>query len=201
MERRKKRSRVSIVLVHGLLILAIALGMVGCESNGADSQDPIAVEGTWVLESDYDGDGVVDGTERWTISSQNITYEADYGGGLATVYAADVVSYSNTGLNKGETRLSNSSAADAINPGFAVIEYTEVDNAGTGEVGKFNVFRWADNATDPANKNFTQGYKDATPNDASNFDNAVFDTAAAAESGATTADGFFSLASTGAVKQ
>lgn len=197
----KNSGRRAIVLVHGLLVLAVALAFVGCDSNGANTQAPIAVEGTWLLDSDYDGDGTVDGSERWTISGDTITYESDFGAGFARVYSATVVSYSNNGLNGGDVKISSSAAGEAADPGFAVIEYTEVDGPGTGEVGKFNVFRWADNADDPEKKNFTQGYKDATPDDSTNFDNALFDTAAAAESGATNENGYFAFASAGAVKQ
>lgn len=195
---KRNRNRRAAVLVHGLLIAALLLGFGACSTDGAD---PIAVTGTWVLETDFDGDGTIDSAERWTITDSSISYESDYGFGFSPVYSANIVTHSNTGLNAGETKLTATDTEDALNPGFAVIEYTEVDGPGTGEVGKFNVFRFADNADDPSRKDFTQGYKDATPDDDTNFDNDVFDTAAAAEAGATNADGYFAFASRGAVKQ
>ncbi|MFP4408510.1 MAG: hypothetical protein ACLFPW_08330, partial [Spirochaetaceae bacterium] len=156
-----------------------------CSTDGAD---PIAVEGTWVLD-EYG--------ERWIITENSITYEGSSDGSeYTTNYEAQIVSYSNHGLNAGETKLTGNDTEDALNPGFAVIEYTYVDDAWTEEVGKFNVFRWADNEEDPSKKDFTQGYKKD-----SNDDNDVFDTAAAAEAEATNANGYFAFASEGAVKQ
>ena len=198
--KNRKSGRRGVVLVHGLLILAVALGFVSCDSNGANRRAPIAVEGRWLLESDCDGDGTVDGSERWSISGNTITYENDFGAGFALVYSATVVSYSNNGLNGGDVKISSSAADQALDPGFAVIEYTEVDGLGTGEVGKFNVFRWADSVDNTSEKNFAQGYKnvgDAFPNNV----NGVFETADAAEAGATNENGYFAFASAGAVKQ
>ncbi|POR04066.1 hypothetical protein AU468_04435 [Alkalispirochaeta sphaeroplastigenens] len=85
------------------------------------------------------------------------------------------------------------------NPGFAVIEYTEVNNLGTGEVGKFNVFRWADNNDNNTLRDFTQGYKNIGPDWPDNV-NGVFATADDAEAGATTED-YFAGASEGAGRQ
>ncbi|MFP4535716.1 MAG: hypothetical protein ACLFNP_08345 [Spirochaetaceae bacterium] len=188
----RKRNRRAIVLVHGLLITALIVALGACSTDGAD---PIAVEGTWVLDTGY--------YERWIITENSITYEGSSDGSeYTTNYEAKIVSHSNNGLNAGETKLTGNDTEDALNPGFAVIEYTEVDGPGTGEVGKFNLFRWADNADDPSNKDFSQGYKDATPNDDENFDTVVFDTPAEAEAEVTVANEFFeNPPSSGAVKQ
>ncbi len=197
---KRNRNRRAIVLMHGLLIAALVITLGACSTDGTD---PIAVTGTWVLDGQYDWDGDGnDNAERWIITESSITYGSSLDGTTyTTTYEANIVSYSNTGLNAGETKLTGNDTEDALNPGFAVIEYTEVAGPGTGEVGKFNVFRFADNADDPSRKDFTQGYKDATPDDDTNFDNDVFDTAAAAEAGATNANGYFAFASRGAVKQ
>lgn len=174
-----------------LAIVSVFVALVGC----TDSES-ISVAGTWESAGTY-------GTERWVITDTSITYSSDYGSGFSTVYRADVVDFSNDGLNAGDTALT-SSGSTAVNPGFAVIRYTAVNNPGTGEVGTYNVFRWADNARDGNNRDFTQGYKDADLDgdpSTGTYTNLVFDTASAAESGASVAKGYFSYASTGAEPQ
>ncbi|MFP4302152.1 MAG: hypothetical protein ACLFQZ_09010 [Spirochaetaceae bacterium] len=188
----RKRNRRAIVLVHGLLITALIVALGACSTDGAD---PIAVEGTWVLDTGY--------YERWIITENSITYEGSSDGSeYTTNYEAQIVSYSNHGLNARETDITAGVDATGRNPGFAVIKFTEVANQGWGTVGKYTVFRWADNAGDPSKKDLTQGYKDATPNDDENFDTVVFDTPAEAEAEVTVANEFFeNPPSSGAVKQ
>ncbi|MDA3949114.1 MAG: hypothetical protein PF508_07785 [Spirochaeta sp.] len=99
-------------------------------------------------------------------------------------------------LNAGDTALTNG-GSEAVNPGFAIIQYTEVDGAGTGEVGKYNIFRWAQNSGDTAKRDFIQGYKNVGAVYPNNV-NGVFDIPAAAETGATNAAGYFGFASSGA---
>ena len=195
----RKRDRRVIVLAHGLLILGLALLLGACSENGANGGGSIAVAGTWVLESDYDGDGTADLTERWTIDADSITYESDFASGFSTFYSADIVDFTNNGLNGGDTKLIASATDDASNPGFAVFQYTAVDGPGTGKVGKFNVFRWAENGADPAKKNFAQGYKNVGDDFPDNV-NGIFDSASAAERGATNGNGYFGFASSGAVR-
>lgn len=154
----------------------------------------IEVEGTWLIDGAY-------GDEKWIISNSEIEYQSDWtGGGFNTVFKAEIVEFDNGSFNAGDTTIASGRTTDDENPGFAVIKYTQVDGAGTGEVGKYNIFRWCDNTTTTANKDFTQGYKNvggAYPNNV----NGVFDSAAASKSGATNAAGYFGGASIGAVKQ
>lgn len=189
----KKNGAWRIVLVHGALIVLISLGLAGCSSGG---QGPIAVEGRWLLEGEF-------GSERWTIAENSIEYESDFGSGFSTVFRADVVDYYNTTLNAGDSRLTSNAPAAAINPGFAVLRYTYVNNPGTGEVGAYNVFRWADNATDPSKRDFTQGSKDADLDgdgdpSTGEYVNDLFDDPVSAELGATNEAGYFGFASQGA---
>lgn len=176
------------------LVLGAAMGVLaGC----SDSTDPIDVGGTWALETPDTGFGPF--YERWTISDNAVQYETSSDGSTyTTTYRADIVDYVNGSLNAGDTALTSGRAATS-NPGFAVIQYTEVNGASTGEVGKFNVFRWADNTSESTNRDFTQGFRDA--DGSSPFINEVFDSAAAAETGATNGAGYFAGSSNGAVRQ
>lgn len=185
-KRRARALGVAILLVTVLFFLPVS-----CDTGNDASTIP--VEGTWQLETP-----AYDSVERWTITASEIHYESSYDAGetFSTTYRVSIVSYSDVGLNGGDTSLT-SGGADAIDSGYAVIEYTEVNGAGTGEVGKFNVFRWATNASDTGARDFTQGYL-ATDLAAEDYTNVVFDTADEAESGATNANGYFSFASVGA---
>jgi hypothetical protein len=178
--------------VRRFLLTALVVGgalamLAGCSS----SDDPIAVGGVWTIN---DGEAW---SERWTITNSTIHYESGGEDGVyTTTYRATIVDYVNGRLNTGDTALA-AGREITTNPGFAMIKYTEVDGPGTGEVGKFNVFRWADNNEDNTLRDFTQGYKnigDDWPNNV----NGVFDTAAEAEEGATNAEGYFAFPSEGA---
>ena len=155
----------------------------------------IACLGTWQTP-----DGAY--SEQWIISNTSIEYKSDTDGdGMyeSTTYKAEIVSYVNGSFNAGDTSISDGGTT-ATDPGYAVIKYTEVDGAGTGEVGKYNIFRWCDTAGDESKNDFSQGYKnvgDAWPDNV----NGVFDSGGAAISGATNANGYFAFASSGAVKQ
>jgi hypothetical protein len=195
---RSNARRSALRVLSTVLLVAASIGLLaGC----SDPADPIAVAGTWTITgSDWDGDGN-DNVERWQISESTIVYDSSLDGTtFTTTYRADIVTYVNGSLNAGDTALTTGRTTTA-NPGFAVLRFTEVNNAGTGEVGKYNVFRWADNGSDNTRKDFSQGYRDATPDDSADFTNAVFDSASAAEAGATTAAGYFAFASTGAERQ
>lgn len=188
----RRRSR--WVPVLAVVALVATLGLVGCSS---DSKDPIAVAGVWQLASSGEGWTSI---ERWTITDDSIHYQSSSDGDtFTTTYRATIVEYVNGRLNAGDTALIDGRAV-TTNPGFAIIRFTEVNNAGTGEVGKYNVFRWADNNADSALRDFGQGYVNIGGEWPDNI-NGVFDTAAAAETGATNEAGYFGFASSGASRQ
>ena len=178
-----------------LLVMATALLAVSCDS-GSNSDDATLPVGTWVLETN----GFY---ERWTISASEVHYESSFDGAVfSTSYRAAIERYTTGEFNGGDTAITTT-AADAIDPGYAVIRFTEVNGAFTGEVDKFIVFRWATNADDASTRDFTQGSKDSNldgDNDPSTgtYVNLVFDTADEAEAGTTNANGYFSFASSGA---
>ena len=140
-------------------------------------KDEIACQGVWT--SNWD--------EVYTITANSITYDDGWGGG----YTADIVSHVNGDLNAGDTKITSGASSDAARPGYAVIEYTVVDGPGTGTVGEFNVFRWSNSSdTDGYYWTMTQGYKNRGGEYPDN-ENDTFATAAAAETGATNAAGYF----------
>lgn len=187
-----KRGRSVLRTVFVALVFGAAMGVLaGCSS----SDDPIDAAGTWTWTSSTSSY-----TERWTITDSSIHFESAIDGTtFTTTYRADVVEYVNGRLNADDTELT-AGRSTTSNPGFAIIRYTEVNAAFTGEVGKYNVFRWADNVDDNSLRDLTQGAKDADP-DENVYVNDVFDSASEAESGATNANGYFALSSNGAVRQ
>ena len=192
----------SSVLVHGLLMAAALLGFGGCDSNSPLQLEPIAVEGTWVIQGTWDSDGDhQNDDERYVIGDGQIRYDVALDGRNFTtpVYQAEIVSYSNNGLNAEDAEFVEGAAADGRNPGYAVIRYLYVDNPGTGEFGKYNIFRWADSNSDPSKKDFTQGTKNVGPPYPDNV-NGVFETPEEAWIGATVANDYFLFASSGAEK-
>ena len=186
----------------GFLVLALAAFFLGgCSGTSDPSVGDIAVEGTWTLDT---SGASWTSLERWTIDDLSITYESNWGSGYSTVYEADIVRYDNAGLNAGDTAVW--SGGSTIAPGYAVIRFTQVDGAGTGEVGKYQVFRWATNESDASLRDFTQGSKDSNldgDNDpmTGTYVNVVFDTADGAEAGATIAGGHFAYGSAGASRE
>lgn len=184
------RSRGRILL--GSILITVVLLVSGCSALGLGVKEPIEVEGTWTWES-----ASSDYTERWTITDDSIVKEsAADGTTFSTIYEANIISYYNGGLNAGDTSLT-AGGDPTIDAGFAVIEYTEVNNAGTGEVGKYNVFRWDENATDSDARDFVTGYKNVGEEFPDNV-NGVFDEPNAAHHGATNENGYFQFASRGA---
>lgn len=173
-----------------LLVLTALLLPVSCDT-GSDDGATLPV-GTWRLDTP-----AFSQSERWTITASEIHYESSFDNGenFSTTYRATIERYSTSEFNGGDTAITTT-ADDAIDPGYAVIRYTEVDGAATGEVDKYNIFRWATNADDASARDYTQGFKDA--DSASPFINIVFDTADTAETGATNANGYFAGASAGA---
>jgi hypothetical protein len=200
-ETLKKKK--SAPILRGAVILAVLTLLVIPALTGCFllPSEPIAVKGTWNLDSSYTWEGTdYISLERWTISGSTIHYEKSYDGTTyTTTYRAEIVSFDNNGLNGGDTSLTAGRAVTE-NPGYAVIRYTEVDGPGTGVVDTYNVFRWADNNAAPDSMDFTQGYfntGDAWPNNI----NGGFNTAAGAEAGAVNATGYFAYSSDGAGPQ
>ncbi len=156
-----------------ILLLATAVIFVGLLFGCKTDEDPvIEVKGDWELISAFT-------SETWSITESTISYD----GGFGIFYKADIVSFDNETFNAGES--------DASDHGYAVIQYTAVDGAGTGEVGKYNVFRWKE--FDGSTSDFSQGYKnvgDPYPNNV----NGVSDSEAEAESDITEANGYFAVA-------
>jgi hypothetical protein len=187
-----KKGKKSLFLVLAVVIAAgFVLGLPGCANWFGSEDEAIAILGEWLIDGAY--------PEQWAVTETSITYSSDYGSGLAQVFSAEIVSFSNTGFNAGDTTLISTGMA-VTGAGYAVIKYTEVDNPGTGEVGKYNIFRWAANAADDAKRDFIQGYTNVGNDWPANV-NGVFDTASAAKSGAANAAGYFTYPSIGAAKQ
>ena len=182
-----------------LALLFIVTGISGCDMFGVGGKaavpEIIEVEGVWILNGQF-------GDEKYIITDSTIVRQSDYtGSGYTTEYEAEIVKFSNDGLNAGDTSIT-STGGSTKGLGYAVIKYTEVDGPATGEVGKYNVFRWATNQSEPSKRDFTQGSKDSDLDGdgdpmTGTYVNLVFDTADAAETGATNANGYFSFASTG----
>ena len=141
--------------------------------------ETIAVKGEWVL-------GTGEWAESWTITDTSITY--------GTSYTADIVEFSNSSLNGNDTAIV--AGGSTVGLGFAVIKFTSVNGAGTGELGKYQIFRWATNSDDASKRDFTQGSKDVDAGP--NYVNEVFETPEAAKTGATIATSHFLYASQGA---
>ena len=164
-----------------IIVLLLFVFSVGC----GEDLETIAVEGTWVIEGTWG--------EKWVITAESITY-LSVSEVATTNYAADIVRFSNTRVNGGETELVSGGTTQGL--GHAVIRFTEVANAGWGEIGKYQIFRWGTSQDNSAARDFSQGYKNA-----GDHANEVFDSAAEAEAGATIAGGHFSFASQGAVRE
>ncbi|NCB03136.1 MAG: hypothetical protein EOM67_13430 [Spirochaetia bacterium] len=150
-------------------------------------QEPtIPVVGEWELTGSF-------GTETWDITESTISYDGGWGYG----YTADIITIGLNTFNAGDMTITSSGAPPVDDYGYAVIKYTSSSDAGTGEVGKYNIFRWQDNEGDQSKKDFGQGYKQTSE---SNYDNLVFNTASQAQTGATNTQGYFSFVSSGASK-
>jgi hypothetical protein len=183
----------------GFLFPVLIFGfLTGCDMlSGTDTEDDIAVKGTWSLLVT----GPFYSEEVWIITDGSVTYQSrwDAASAFTVNYVADIVSYDNSGLNAGETQMASSPNETAVNPGHAVIRYTQVDNAGWGIVGNYDVFRWCTNSSDSALRDFTQSSMDTDPGP--DYVNGGFSTAVEAAANETEAAGYFGYASTGAVKQ
>ena len=159
--------------ISGLAVVALVatLGLAGCADGGFDGL-PV---GTW--ESGFSS---AEFPDVYTITRSRINRQDSY--------SARVVYVDDSQLNAGDTSVTATGDV-AVNAGFAVIQYISVANAGWGEVGKYNVFRWAD-GTASNQRLMTQGGKyneDFT-------EITVFDSRQEAIDGATNAEGFFGFA-------
>ncbi len=174
-------------LLGALLITVVVISLSSCF---LFVEPTIPIAGTWELVTP----GEWGGTETWEITDNTISYD-----GTFASYTADVVGIGINIFNAGDITITNTASTPVDDYGFAVIRYTAVSDSGTGTVGKYNIFRWQENATDDDKLDFTQGYK-SVGGDPVSYDNEVFDTAAAAQTGATIANGYFEFASSGASK-
>lgn len=152
-----------------LLATLVALSLTSCSAIssllGGDTgttTPDIEIAGTW-LDSAY-------GTNMLTIS--NSSYVVDDQSSYDWDYTCEIVKYSNDGFNAGETGTGNC--------GYAVVKFTVHPNS-TSSVGKYTVLRWQNLTTSGSvTVSTSEGY------------GTYFDTAAAAEAGATAAAGYFS---------
>ena len=139
----------------------------------------------WKLEGGW-------GTETWEMTDNTISYFYDD----VMTYKAKIVKEVEGQFNSSDTEIVLGADIPNDDYGYMVIRYTYVNNSGTGEVGKYNIFRWQENAVDDDKHDFTQGYKDA--DGVAPYINVVFSTAAEAEDGATNTNGYFNFTSAGA---
>ncbi|MCF7933466.1 MAG: hypothetical protein K9M84_06165 [Spirochaetia bacterium] len=191
-----KNTSVQTLVLAVLVITLSVLSFSGCDLLTRES---ISVQGVWRLAGTF-------GDEKWEISDQEISYYSkDLDESWAPVgeyilrYRADVITYDNDQLNGGDTQFITGNTPAVA--GYAVIRYTEVVAGGdtsNGEVGRFNVFRWAVSAGDTQKRDFTQGGKYSGTWGTPDYDLLDFDTAAEAANGATVAEGYFDFASSGA---
>lgn len=158
------------------LVIGGALAMLGgCSS----SDDPTLPIGSW-----DDGFGNV-----YTITGTTISYTGEFEG-TSYGYTGAIVYIDDSRFNGGDTSITDGGDT-AVNPGHFAFQYTSVSDPSWGEVGKYNVFRWADGASENE-KVMVQGGK--YNEDFSVM--VVFDSNAAARNGATNDAGFFAFAST-----
>ncbi len=156
-----KNTSVQTLVLAVLVITLSVLSFTGCDLLTRES---ISVQGVWRLVGTF-------GDEKWEISDQEISYYSkDLDESWAPVgeyilrYRADVITYDNDQLNGGDTQFITGNTPAVA--GYAVIRYTEVVagvDTSNGEVGRFNVFRWAVSAGDAQKRDFTQGASTAVP--------------------------------------
>lgn len=168
-----QRSALRHLIIALLVTGSVGLGLTGCDFGGGGG--PSFPTGTWTSEWG----------ETYEIDTQAITYDNGSGGG----YTATVISINEYQFNAGDTSITPEAPA-AVQPGYAVIKYTAVSDLSWGAVGKYNIFRWAENSAGLDFRLLTQGGK-------YNDDYTViivFDTPAQAVNGATNAAGYFAYA-------
>lgn len=167
-----RRFLLTVLVVGGALAL-----FAGCSS----SDDPTLPIGSW-----DDGFGNV-----YTITGTTITYAGEFEGSEYG-YSGVIVYIDDSRFNGGDTSITPDSDA-AVNPGHVAFKYTAVSDPSWGEVGKYNIFRWAD-GTNEDEKVMTQGGKYEGTFGEDDFRMVVFDSNAEARNGATNEAGFFPYA-------
>jgi len=167
-----QRSALRHLIIALLVTGSVGLGLTGCDFGGGGG--PSFPTGMW--EAQYDS---------YEIDTRAITYNDGFGGG----YTATVISINEYQFNAGDTTIAQGASA-ASQPGYAVIKYTAVSDLSWGAVGKYNIFRWAENSAGLDFRLLTQGGK---YNDDYTVIS-VFDTPAQAVNGATNAAGYFAYA-------
>jgi len=166
-------------------IVVVALVLLAATSCSLFENPDLPLDGTYELVGTY-------GTETWTFDEDSISYDGGYNS-----YEADIIWVVLNAFNSGDTSITTSSSSPSGDYGYVVMQYTEVSDAGTGEVGKYNVFRWQENAGDNSLMDFTQGYKAADET----YANDLFDADHEARDEANNDNGYFSYASEGASKK
>jgi hypothetical protein len=175
---RSNARRSALRVLSTVLLVTASIGLLaGCDSGTSAPMGEVPV-GTW--ESSFG--------EIYTVTRSTISYAGSSGAEVS--WSADIVYVDDSRLNGGDTSVTAGGDA-AVNPGFAVIRYTSAVNASWGVEGKYNVFRWADGATE-GKRVMTQGGK--YNDDFSEI--TVFDTMNDAATGVTNQAGFFGFAST-----
>ncbi len=181
-----------------LLILIVSFLFISCELipdsiDDINDQNPeplidIGVKGRWQIISQ----GYI---EEWDITNSSIEYKDGSSiDSLETVFKANIEKFTNNGLNGGDSKIAVNGTD--LNVGYAVIKFTEVATPGQETTGKYQIFRWGDNSSNNANKDFIIGYKnvgEVSPDNA----NEVFDSIKEAETGATNRSGHFNFVSSG----
>lgn len=169
------RSRWVTVLAVVAMVATLGLGLVGCSDGSSGFSLTGLPIGNWVDEWD----------NEYVITRTSVSL---YGSDGGNSYIGWIVYIDDGSLNGDDTSIT-ATGSSAVNPGFAVIRYATVSNASWGEVGKYNVFRWAD-GTASNQRLMTQGGKyneDFT-------EMTVFDSRQEAINGATNEEGFFGFA-------
>jgi hypothetical protein len=156
--------------------LVATLGLAGCSDGSGFDGLPI---GTW--ESGFSS---AEFPDVYTITRSRINKQDSY--------SARVVYVDDSQLNAGDTSVT-ANGDTAVNPGFAVIKYLAVSGPSWGEVGKYNVFRWAD-GTSANQRLMTQGGEYTGSFEDETLEMVVFDSIENAKEGATNDEGFFGFA-------
>lgn len=174
------RSRFRGQAVHRAFLTALVAGaglmlLAGC---GTDLPDGLP-GGTWTDDWDYSYH-----VTRSGVSLRNSDGEV--------AYRAEFLHLDTGALNGGDSSVA-ANVVDTVNPGHAIIRYTEVSDPSWGEVDKYNVFRWSD-GSDAGSRFMTQGGKYEGTFGEDDFRMVVFDSAQEARAGATVAEGFFAFA-------
>ncbi len=158
-------------------VATVSSGVVNGIANGTatitvTSQDGAHTADCVVTVADIEIAGTWDGGMSNYLIITNTTFTVDNPDDWYWDYSGEVISYSNDGFNAGESGLGDS--------GYAVIKFTS-HPSGSSVEGKYTVLRW---------QNLATGSVDTTVQTCEGY-GVYFETAEAAEAGATFADGYF----------